>query len=1111
MFERCAVDLLRDSYYSNLRGTPDGRDAGIDGITGPDADPEFVLVATTAQDFARNLRQSVRSHLDADGPGRRFVFATTREVTMKRRLELAEELHRRWGVELWAVHDRGDFVRLLYDHPQWRKDLLGVAGAAKALSRFPANSRPTPAVPLIGRDADLQRLQAVTGDLLLAGRPGVGKTFLVEQLASEGWGLFDAGWAIDKLEDAVREMNPRRVVVDDAHLKEEEEDRLPQVMRLRREMNVDFGIVAVSWPGQADTVAGKLPEAKRFDVDELERDQIVEVIKQAGIGGPPELQRTIVDQARGCVGLAVTLARACVAGRVHEVATGEALVDDLVRWYERTLGPESRHMLGVLALAGDGGATLGQAREILGLTVPQSSDLIRGLASGGTIDEVPYRAPRMRVQPEALRYALVRDVFSSGPGSLDAASAIDGLDPPSIAAIPLIGASHRGADVDRGLLQSIVDWSDKRTAVEYACLGPGEFPTALERAPAHRTPVAEAALKLRIDTPRAVRVLMEQAVGDDRLEHSTPEHPLRIVGDHLARRETPFEARRLAVEVADSWFKEGGDGEVGVRVLMHAVRLEVHGASRDPGIGDTLQIYRGMVPKPWIDQLSRLWDSILDIFDREPDLPPAPLLDALHPWVHPSTVVLGPGLDDEASVEIRRIAARVIARLAEIFGDRPGVLRSLKEHAERGNIPVPIDLPDYFAVLFPKRWDGSDEDDEFDGWQRRADAGVRRLAEQLRKESTDDIAAFIVGADSQAATAGITYPRHTPHLARRLAADSDSPEALLAALEASTAAPDIRLPLLDRVAELQRPGWEATLERLLAEDRAAWVPIQVALTRPCDNRLKQLAIEQTGPWLSLIDNLVIMDQIEHATLALLFDAPDASVRQQAATTIGSVDSGRRLKSLPPSMLSRWRAIIVDSSAGDYWFSQILKHDDELCADWLRAWLTREAEGKHEFLPREVREAIAGLPVEVRATLIGDVPASAPLPLLQEAVRSLVSEDLDVMMALFDRPELEWLHSVALRGGPSKVWMDRALVALDRGWEPERIVSATQFSESAWSGEESQHWQGKIDSFAGLRRKMEERLDARQERIIAAGVSYFDRRRDEAAKREHRERVFGRGS
>ena len=131
----------------------------------------------------------------------------------------------------------------------------------------------------------------------------------------------------------------------------------------------------------------------------------------------------------------------------------------------------------------------------------------------------------------------------------------------------------------------------------------------------------------------------------------------------------------------------------------------------------------------------------------------------------PRTDLLIGRLDDEASVEIRRIAARVIARLAEIFGDRPGVLRSLKEHAERGNIPVPIDLPDYFAVLFPNAGTVL-TDDGFDGWQRRADAGVRRLAEQDCANSLPTTSRrSSPGADSQAATAGITYPRHTPHLA----------------------------------------------------------------------------------------------------------------------------------------------------------------------------------------------------------------------------------------------------------------------------------------------------------------------------------------------------------
>ena len=60
LFGRCAVDLLREQYCPNLRGAPEKRDAGIDGISGPDSDPEFILVATTAKDFVRNLREGAR-------------------------------------------------------------------------------------------------------------------------------------------------------------------------------------------------------------------------------------------------------------------------------------------------------------------------------------------------------------------------------------------------------------------------------------------------------------------------------------------------------------------------------------------------------------------------------------------------------------------------------------------------------------------------------------------------------------------------------------------------------------------------------------------------------------------------------------------------------------------------------------------------------------------------------------------------------------------------------------------------------------------------------------------------------------------------------------------
>ncbi len=252
---------------------------------------------------------------------------------------------------------------------------------------------------------------------------------------------------------------------------------------------------------------------------------------------------------------------------------------------------------------------------------------------------------------------------------------------------------------------------------------------------------------------------MEQAVGDDRAEHSAPDHPLRIVGDHLARIETGIAARQLAVDVARSWVAQGGNGDVAIRVLMHAVRPEMRSTSTDPGLGNTIAIREGAVPLSWIEELSHLWDDILDFVEHNPNLPPAALLDGLAIFVYPGRIGFGQGPDEEAAEAIRKVATRVIDRLSCIYEARPGALRRLRAYAARGELPVQVDVPDGFSRLFPERWDGSDEDGGFGGWERRTSQEVRLLAEDLHERSPDEIAALITVADAEARAAGISYPR----------------------------------------------------------------------------------------------------------------------------------------------------------------------------------------------------------------------------------------------------------------------------------------------------------------------------------------------------------------
>ncbi len=792
------------------------------------------------------------------------------------------------------------------------------------------------------------------------------------------------------------------------------------------------------------------------------------------------------------------------------MATGRVLLDDVAGWFGRTHGDASRHALGVLALAGEYGATLTQVTEVLGLPSTRISELVHGMASGGTIDEASG-APnmRMRVQPETLRYALVGDVFFSGPGALNVASAVDCLDSPSISAVPIIGAIHRGAEVSPDYLRSIVDWSDGRAAAEYALLGPVELRTALEQAPIHRTRIASAAYRLEIDQRLALQILMQQAVGDDRPENNTPEHPLRSLGDYLGSFKAGIGQRKLAVQVGSEWLREGGDVDVGVRVLMHAVHPEVCRTSTDPGLGDSIRIQRGVVPLSWFDDLSRLWAEILDVVEALQVSRPAPVLEALTPWLNPEMLVFGREPGQETAEAMRNVAARVIERLSRVLQARPGGLSRLRDYAEGLELPIEFDIPEEFAALFPRRWRGREGDGELEDWQRRAHNEVARLGEVLRNRAATDVAALIVDADAEAAAAGINAPRHTPRLAQILAANSDEPEALLAALDERRAAPDVVLPLLDRMVEVRRPGWESALARQLDSNQNVEIAISTALRLPCSENLKRLAIRKSAQWLSLIDDLVFRDEVDDATLALLLDAPDLPVRLEAALALGTVGSGCQLADLPSPTLARWQEIIVESPADHRLLPLVLERDHQLCADWLRAWFERVRRPMwYESLPPRVADAIAKLPADLRVALIGDIPSGVSAHMLSDPVKWLVSDDLQVAIALFDRSEIEDVHRAALFRGPSETWMDRALLALDRGWEPKSIVVQTMFSDKAWSGEESHIMQGKIDGFACLRRGTAQPDGERRERIIAAGIAYFEQKRDEAAARERRERVFG---
>ena len=1100
VFEQCAVALLQGSYPS-LRSVEGGNDAGMDGVGELPDDTPFFLVATVQEDARGNLDRNIQSHIDAGGERRTVVFATSRPITGRRWLELDEHIRDKFGVRLAAVHDRADFVDRLYRNAAWRLELLGVPGEARALSRLPATRRPTVEIPLIGRDEEIERLEAIEGDLVVVGKPGIGKTFLLQKLVEQDWGLFDDGWDIDQLEDAIRDMQPERVVVDDAHL---QGDRLTRLRQLRTQMDASFAIAAVTWPGSAEDVSDALPGAVRFEIGELERDQILNVITEMGIGGPVALQAHLVNQAHGRVGLAVTLAYAGLTGGLQDIATGDVLLRDLVGWYRRTIGPESRYVLGFLALSGERGATLAQAGEALRLTEPAVADLIRGLASGGTLDEARRAngVAHLRVQPENLRYALVRDVYLSGLSSLPLPRSLEHLDDAGNAAVPLLGAMHRGAELDREVVRSLVDDRDSEAILAYSHLGPSELQEALELWPKSRMEIVREAHREGVDPTATLPLLLDAAIGDERPEHSEPDHPLRVIGDHIAASDRPVEIRETVVEVVDSWLLSGGDVQVGMRALARVMRPQMRKTSQDPGLGNTITLMEAPLPPDAVAELDVLWDRVLEIVARESGERVAPLINEVHSWVYPDALSFGRASFPEAEDAIRGVAPRIITRLADLLAGHPGALHQLRSYGTE--VGAEIAVPPEFKILFPDHWAGAADD--YEDWERAADSAVLALAEDAKSRSLEAQIELLHGSDEEATAAGISYPRLTPRLAQLLADSTSEPLVWVDELVRLEASPDLVLPFLQRSVHVEAAGVHEVLRRLLSDESYSWLASQVALTHPVGDELTAKGIAGlTAQHKNLLEWLLARGDVAADTVERLLNAPDPIVARDTAVALAHTRAHVQVSALSTAGQARWRDVIVASPADDYSYSEVLKRDPELFGEWLHGWFSRLSDSTdHWLLPQTLKEGIGGLPLRVRQELIEAIPADAPSFPLQDVVTELVASDLSTAEALLDRADLEDIHWVCLRRGPSEAWMERALLALDRGWEPEQIVGPTMFSESTWSGEESHHWQSTVDAFSRLGRSGDERRSA----IIDAGVKAFNEMRDQAAAREHEERVFG---
>ena len=1095
VFEACAVALLRKDW-PGLVPVRGGRDDGFDGAVAHGTTQEpFPLVVTTSKKLVNNLEKNLDSTQRAGWTPQRVLFATSRNITPATRCKLYR-LAREKGVTLIQTYDRDWFAGRLYREPAWSKRLLRVTGSPHALSAFPLTQRPVLGDVILGREQEMRWLLAPRGDCLLVGEPGSGKTFLLRSLAAQGEALFLVDEDREQIVNDLRSLQPNAVIVDDAHVRP---GVIENLVQLRREMDAEFRIVATCWPGEAEKVRPAMGISRQasLELDRIDADTIIEIIKLIGLTGPDRLLYIVRKQAAGRPGLAATLAHLCLIGDVRDAVSGEGLVDHIAPGLDNILGLDSARLLAPFALGGNAGAKQEDVAKFLGKSLLKVSSALAKLGAAGIIRQRHDSA--LSVEPSPMRWVLVRRVFFGGAGSLPVEPLLALIPNRTDAFDTLIGAYARGARIP-GLEQWLEEENSTRLWSEYASLGPGEAGYVLDRHPELIGEVADSAL---MHFPqKAIPMLLTRA-GSEARSGTVSETALRPFEEWIERGslgwEEALKRRQMLLKSAEIWWRRSRDTHVAIAAMCTALNPRFDFRTHDPGAGRWIKITKSTLRVEAIVQLTESWAALMTVVNVADDIPWANLFELLWNWSDPRLVVA-----EETRTSASSFIRLMLTALASASRQYPGVQHRLGELANQVGQALDMALDMEFECLYPPtRFGVEDRDQE----QERLVHEAHQLAEHWGNRPIGDIAEFLRHIETEARRAGMGYPRLSPAFCEKLAAGHPDPTSAAKEFMQEDLPADLVEPFVREAVAGERPAWQIVADSLHISEYAT-IGIVVAIShRAAPSDLVSSALAKVGERRQLIEHCCLSGDVSEAALLKMLRSGDTRIAIPAA--IGHWQAALRGRTNAP-VGEEWRQaflLTAGSKCSDteyYWIGEILAENSDLATSWVIQLLDREKVSLG-YLVRETARKVSGLlSLEERRKVLEKSKAERRITGVPEVVQALVGDNHALYCQLLDSEGLKPYHLAPLIGRPDAGWREKAVLALNYGFSCDDLVEATLGTGWSWNGNESEMWAEFRHAFEALRHDNDSRIVS----IGKRGAHIMSKREESAQNREREEAVHG---
>jgi hypothetical protein len=621
-------------------------------------------------DIRSNMTGGIVSLKKNGIPFKHVVLANPGLLSETQRQKLRQEAAK-LGAEVVAVYDRGFFASRLRRDGEWRRRLLGLSGEPITVSRVPWQLAESPWVqlPLTGRHDVIHQLTNGTGDVILIGKPGVGKTRVLAELP--GLLFIDPEAAEDRLADDLRFLAPEIIVIDDAG---QSPALVRYVQRLRRQEAdwMTLRLVAVCWPDEIDGIREIVPGATEIHLDLLERGDIDAVVRAMGITSVFARQE-ILDQADGRPGWAVALGDLLLQVGWERLLSGEALLGQVDAYLRRShLDLRTRDLVSVIAaLRGANDNDVTELADCVGVPRGNAGRLLRVVAQGGLLDveESQFESGRhYRVRPAMLAEALATEHFFLGEvplGDIDdllqrwphrAADIVE-----SACAAARLGStrSRRMIDsmVERLLCDSLPDDAPARILRGYLLIDEAagrkvlgwlraEFQSLDDEAHSDAWRLDALVDLAYIAAARylsrdAVRLLLDCAATDHRETNPNPWHPLRKLGDLCTsiQPDVPRTSahRILVAEVLHEWVSTSPSPDqwrVWHAILQSVLSPQAQGHFTAPENIFQVSIIETIVrPEDSTVIRDQLWPVVLADAARAPATHAASIVDIAQEWL----------------------------------------------------------------------------------------------------------------------------------------------------------------------------------------------------------------------------------------------------------------------------------------------------------------------------------------------------------------------------------------------------------------------------------------------------------------------------------------------